>query len=391
MAELLASNAASPGHLLQLLRDGKPRTRADLSSATGLSRSTVRTRLDMLMHAGLVSEADTGVSTGGRPADLFVFNTRARVVLTAEVGATHAIIAVNDLTGATLAVHKLSLDISAGPDTVLTTLVEQWHALLAQLATPASQVAGVGIGLPGPVEHATGRPTNPPIMPGWNGYNVPARVQADFDVPVLVDNEVNLMALGEHNTAYPDTDHLILVKIATGIGAGLISNYRLHRGTAGAAGDIGHIRVHNSPDVPCRCGNTGCLEAIAGGSAIAALLRDKGLHVDTNAEIVDVVRGGDIVAGQVLREAGRSIGEVLAACVNMFNPALIVVSGSLAQAGELLLAGIRESIYRRSLPLATENLRIVHSQTGDQAGVIGAAVMVIQEILNPSAVDRQLA
>ncbi|MEV4125723.1 ROK family transcriptional regulator [Nocardia sp. NPDC049707] len=391
MAEALATNAASPGHLLQLLRDGRPRTRAELSSATGLSRSTVRTRLDMLLHAGLVAEADSGISTGGRPADLFVFNTRARVVLTTEVGATHAVVAVNDLTGAPLAVHKLSLNISDGPDTVLASLVEQWQALLAELEIPVSQVAGVGIGLPGPVEHATGRPANPPIMPGWNGFDVPGRVRADFDVPVLVDNEVNLMALGEHSTAYPGVDHLILVKIATGIGAGLISNYRLHRGTAGAAGDIGHIPGHNSPDVPCRCGNTGCLEAIAGGGAIAALLREKGLHVETNAEIVDIVRSGNVVAGQILRAAGRTIGDVLATCVNMFNPALIVISGSLAQAGELLLAGIRESIYRRSLPLATENLRIVHSQTGDQAGVIGAAVMVIQEILDPSAVDRQLA
>jgi predicted NBD/HSP70 family sugar kinase len=381
---------ASPGQLLLLLRDGKPRTRADLSTATGLSRSTVRARLDALLLAGLVSEGDSGVSTGGRPADLFVFNTRARVVLTAEVGATHAVVALNDLSGTPVSVQRLSLDIATGPEVVLTRLVQQWHDLLEESGIAPNLVAGVGIGLPGPVEHASGRPNNPPIMPGWNGYDVPARIRIDFDVPVLVDNEVNLMALGEHSAAYADMDHLILVKIATGIGAGMISNGRLHRGAVGAAGDLGHIRAHRASDTPCSCGNTGCLEAIAGGSAIAATLRSNGLDAQTNSDIVGLVRDGNVVAGQVLREAGRDIGDVLAACVNMFNPALIVISGSLAQAGELLLAGIRESIYRRSLPLATENLRIVHSKTGDQAGIIGAATMVVQQILEPSTVDRLL-
>jgi predicted NBD/HSP70 family sugar kinase len=381
---------ASPGQLLLLLRDGKPRTRADLSTATGLSRSTVRSRLDALLLAGLVSEGDSGVSTGGRPADLFVFNTRARVVLTAEVGATHAVVALNDLGGTPVAVQRLSLDIATGPEVVLTRLVQQWHDLLEESGIAPNLVAGVGIGLPGPVEHASGRPNNPPIMPGWNGYDVPARIRVDFDVPVLVDNEVNLMALGEHSTAYADMEHLIMVKIATGIGAGVISNGRLHRGAVGAAGDLGHIRAHRSSDTPCSCGNTGCLEAIAGGAAIAATLRSNGLDAQINSDVVRLVHDGNVVARQVLREAGRDIGDVLAACVNMFNPALIVISGSLAQAGELLLAGIRESIYRRSLPLATENLRIVHSKTGDQAGIIGAATMVVQQIMEPSTVDRLL-
>lgn len=350
----------------------------------------MRARLDALLLAGLVSEGESGASTGGRPADLFVFNARARVVLTAEVGATHAVVAMNDLGGTPVAVQRLSLDIAAGPEVVLSRLVQQWHDFLNESGIAPTLVAGVGIGLPGPVEHASGRPNNPPIMLGWNGHDVPARIRADFDVPVLVDNEVNVMALGEHSAADPDVDHLILVKIATGIGAGLISNGRLHRGSVGAAGDLGHIRAHRAGDVPCSCGNTGCLEAIAGGSAIAATLRASGLDAHTNSDVVRLVRDGNVVAGQVLREAGRDIGDVLAACVNMFNPTLIVISGSLAQAGELLLAGIRESIYRRSLPLATENLRIAHSKTGDQAGILGAATMVIQQVLEPSTVDRLL-
>ncbi|WP_447007704.1 ROK family protein [Saccharothrix isguenensis] len=383
--------AASPGELLRLLRDGVPRTRSELTTVTGLARSTVRARLDALLDAGLVSDGGSEASTGGRPAGRFVFNARARVVLAAEVGATHATIAVTDLTSAPLAVHRLDQDIAEGPEVVLPRLIAAWRALLAENGLESTRVAGVGIGLPGPVEHSTGRPNNPPIMPGWDGYDVPGLISAELGVPVLVDNEVNLMALGEHTTSFPEAEHLIVIKVATGIGAGFISNGLLHRGAVGAAGDLGHILAPHAGDVPCRCGNTGCLEAVASGSAIAAALRAKGVEAYTSSDVVALVRAGNLEAGQAVRQAGRNIGEVLAACVSMFNPSLIVVGGTVALAGEMLLAGVREAIYRRSLPLATGNLRIVPSQAGDDAGVLGAAAMVVQHVLSPAVVDRQLA
>ncbi|MEU4449480.1 ROK family transcriptional regulator [Actinosynnema sp. NPDC050801] len=383
--------AASAGELLRLLRDGVPRTRTELTSVTGLARSTVRARLDALLDAGLVSEGGSEASTGGRPAGRFVFNARARVVLAAEVGATHATVAVTDLTSSPLAVRRIDQDIADGPDVVLPVLVKTWRSLLAEAGLDSVRVAGAGIGLPGPVEHSTGRPNNPPIMPGWDGYDVPGRIGGELGVPVLVDNEVNLMALGEHTKCFPEADHVIVVKVATGIGSGFISNGELHRGVVGAAGDLGHILAPNAGDMPCRCGNTGCLEAVASGSAIAAALRAKGIEAHTSADVVALVRAGNLEAGQLVRQAGRTIGEVLAACVSMFNPSLIVVGGTLALAGEMLLAGVREAIYRRSLPLATENLRIVPSQVGDDAGVLGAAAMVVQHVLSPSIVDRQLA
>ncbi|MCE6996302.1 ROK family protein [Saccharothrix sp. S26] len=383
--------AASPGELLRLLRDGVPRTRSELTSVTGLARSTVRARLDALLDAGLVSDGGNEASTGGRPAGRFVFNARARVVLAADVGATHATIAVTDLTSSPLAVRRFGLDIAEGPDVVLPQLIAGWRSVLKDADLTATRVAGVGIGLPGPVEHSTGRPNNPPIMPGWDGYDVPGHIGAELGVPVLVDNEVNLMALGEHTKCFPEAEHLIVVKVATGIGSGFISNGMLHRGAVGAAGDLGHILAPNAGDVPCRCGNTGCLEAVASGSAIAAELRAKGIDARTSADVVALVRAGNLEAGQAVRQAGRAIGEVLAASVSMFNPSLIVVGGTVALAGEMLLAGVREAIYRRSLPLATENLRIVPSQAGDDAGVLGAAAMVVQYVLSPDVVDRQLA
>ncbi|QQQ79387.1 ROK family transcriptional regulator [Saccharothrix sp. 6-C] len=383
--------AASPGELLRLLRDGVPRTRSELTAVTGLARSTVRARLDALLDAGLVSDGGSEASTGGRPAGRFVFNARARVVLAAEVGATHATIAVTDLAGTPLAEGRFEQDIAEGPDVVLPRLVAAWRSLLEDADLESMRVAGVGIGLPGPVEHSTGRPNNPPIMPGWDGYDVPGRIGAEFGVPVLVDNEVNLMALGEHTKCFPEAEHLIVIKVATGIGSGFISNGMLHRGAVGAAGDLGHILAPHAGDVPCRCGNTGCLEAVASGSAIAAALRAKGVEAHTSADVVALVRAGNLEAGQAVRQAGRNIGEVLAACVSMFNPSLIVVGGTVALAGEMLLAGVREAIYRRSLPLATGNLRIVPSQAGDDAGVLGAAAMVVQHVLSPDVVDRQLA
>jgi predicted NBD/HSP70 family sugar kinase len=242
------------------------------------------------------------------------------------------------------------------------------------------------MGLPGPVEHATGRPINPPIMPGWDRYDVPQRVQIDLDVPVLVDNDVNIMALGEL-TAFPDTSDLVFVKVATGIGAGIISGGALQRGAQGTAGDVGHVRVARAGDVRCRCGNTGCLEAVAAGPALARTLREEGLPAETGQDVVDLTRAGDLTALRIVRQAGRDLGEVLATMVNLINPAVVVIGGRLSGAGEHLLAGIREVVYQRSLPLATEHLRLRASSVGDQAAVKGAVALAIGHALSPQQIE----
>ena len=187
-------------------------------------------------------------------------------------------------------------------------------------------------------------------MPGWDGYDVVSRVRESFEVPVLVDNDVNLMALGEHEMAFPDVDHLLLVKVATGIGSGLISDGRLHRGAQGSAGDLGHVLAPNGGDRQCRCGNVGCLEAVASGAAVAEILRGQGLDTHDSDDVVDLVKAGNMVAAKAVRQAGRDIGDVLAACVSMFNPSVIVIGGALAQAGEMLLAGVREVGLRPLAP-----------------------------------------
>jgi glucokinase len=304
------------------------------------------------------------------------------VVLAADVGATHLTVGLTDLSGRILGSTTASLDISEGPDRVLGAIASSGRDLLGRAGRSAADLAGTGVGLPGPVEHSTGRPNHPPIMPGWDEYDVVGHLTAEVGGPVLVDNDVNIMALGEHATAYADAQHLMFVKVATGIGAGIISDGRLHRGAQGAAGDLGHVQTPSGSDVVCRCGNTGCLEAIASAAAVAERLRAQGIEASGSADVVGLVRAGNVPATKAVRQAGREIGAVLAACVSLLNPSVIVIGGSLAQAGDNLLAGVREVVYGRSLPLATTDLRIVTSRAGANAGVIGAATMVIQHVLS---------
>jgi predicted NBD/HSP70 family sugar kinase len=280
------------------------------------------------------------------------------------------------------------MPIDQGPVPVLTWLVESFQELLGECGRGIADVCGIGVGLPGPVEHDTGTPVNPPIMPGWDRFAVPDWLSARLGAPVLVDNDVNMMALGESWAVRSQVKHMIFVKIGTGVGCGIISEGRLHRGAQGSAGDIGHIRVPSFEDVVCRCGNTGCLEAVAGGGALAARLRLAGQDTSASRDVVELVRAGNVPAIQAVRQAGREIGTVLASVVSFFNPSLIVIGGDIAEAGEHLLAGVREVVYSRSLPLATQHLGILASELGDRAGVTGAAVMVLEHVLAPEAVDQ---
>jgi glucokinase len=378
------------GDLFQLLRDGKARTRAELALTTGLARSTVASRIDALMQSGLVGPAGEASSSGGRPPSRFAFNPAARVVLAVDVGATHVNIAVSDLNGTVLADHRLGQDVADGPEAVLDRVVMEGTTLLRQAGRRTEDLAGIGIGLPGPVEHASGMPVKPPIMPGWDGFDVVRHVQRSLPVPVLVDNDVNIMALGEQASYWPEHDNFLFIKVATGVGAGIIGSGQLQRGADGTAGDLGHVRVPRGDDVLCRCGNYGCLEALASGPAVAQSLTLQGVTANDGADVLRLVAGGNLQAIQALRQAGRDLGDVLATVVNLLNPSVIVIGGSLGQAGEHLMAGVREVVYRRSLPLATAHLRIGLSKAGDQAAILGASQLVTQYVLSPAVIEATL-
>ncbi|MDP9188421.1 MAG: ROK family transcriptional regulator [Actinomycetota bacterium] len=380
--------ATGAGAVLRLIRDGDAVTRADLARATGLARSTVAQRVDALLAHSLVYETGGNPSTGGRPPSILAFNDGGGVILAADLGATHSRVGVTDLAGEPLIERAADIDISLGPEAVLEWVQSRFSEMLAEAGRQATDVRGIGIGVPGPVSFSEGKPVNPPIMPGWDGFSIPGWFASRYEAPVLVDNDVNIMALGEHWTRWREIEHLLFIKIGTGIGCGIVAGGRIHRGAEGAAGDIGHIRISGNDDVVCRCGNIGCLEAVAGGGALAARLSEKGIEAANARDVVRLVRAGDPAATQAVREAGRRLGEVLASCVNFFNPRVIVIGGDLGGAHEQLLAGIREVTFMRSLPLATGALRIVPSELGDRAGVIGAAVLVIEHVLAPDVIDR---
>jgi predicted NBD/HSP70 family sugar kinase len=270
---------------------------------------------------------------------------------------------------------------------VLQAVVELSGELLATSGRELSDLLAIGVGVPGPVEHSTGMPINPPIMPGWNRFDVPGYLQNHFHVPVLVDNDVNIMAVGERNAAWSDVDDLIYVKVATGIGSGIVSSGMLQRGANGVAGDIGHIRVQNGGGVPCHCGNQDCLEAVASGPAVAAKLRALGLEAHNSEDVVRLVGSGNKEAVHAVRQAGRDVGEVLSACVSLMNPSVIVIGGSMALTGEHFIAGIREVVYSRTIPLATHHLQIVQSSSGLDAGVLGASMLAIHDAMSPQRID----
>ena len=383
------ATGGSPGQLLRLIRRGEAKTRAELAGATGLARSTVAQRVDLLIADDLVREVGEGPSTGGRPPAVLGFNPNAGIVLVADMGATHSRLAVSDLAGEPLEELSANLDIALGPEVVLDWVATGFEDLIAASDRDPGDVRGIGVGVPGPIEFAAGRAVNPPIMPGWHDYPIRDRFTETYGVPVLVDNDVNIMALGEHWVMTPPVDDFLFVKVGTGIGSGLILGGTLQRGAQGAAGDVGHV-LAGGADVLCRCGNVGCLEAAAGGAALARDLAAKGHATRNGRDVVALVREGNHDAIQAVRDAGRLIGRVLASTVNLLNPAMIMIGGDLADAGEQLLAGIREVVYQRSTALATSTLQIKTAALGDRAGITGAAAMVIENVMAPQSIDAAL-
>lgn len=387
----MAARSGKAGDILALLREGGPHTKSELAALTGQARSTISQRLAELAEAGLVGETSIQANTGGRPSAAYAFLGRSHVILAGDVGVRHAVLAVTSLSAEVLAHWSGPIDVGDGPAIVVPLMIERFGELLTEAGRAPADVAGVGIGLPGPVEIETGRLTSPPIMPGWDGFDVVGVLGGAFGCPVLVDNDANVLAIGEHATQWPDVRDFVYLKVGAGIGAGIISGGRVCRGARGAAGDIGHVYTSMADGRPCRCGNHGCVEAIAGGQAIANALAEKGLSASTPADVVVLARAGNLEATHLLREAGRAIGSVLAACIAILNPEVIVLGGEIAEIGEPVIAGVRESVYRRALPLASQHLRIVQSAPGGLTGVIGAAHLVLQTVLNPDAVETALA
>ncbi|WP_214416548.1 ROK family transcriptional regulator [Sphaerisporangium fuscum] len=365
------------GELLRLVALGQAESRAELARLSGLAPSSVSLRVEELIDAGLLQEEGSGLSTGGRRPRRLRLAPEAGLLLVADLGSHHARLGLVDLSGTPLAVVEHACDIGAGAEQTLDWLAGRLEELLAA-SGGGLPVRGVGVGIPGPVDPAGGTVISPSRMPGWNEYPVRDHLAARFGVPILVENDANLMAAGEY-LAWPGCENLMVLKAGTGIGCGIIAGGRLHRGR-GAAGDISHVRVRSDQSVICSCGHSDCLEAYASGAAMMAALAEQGIEVEHPASIAALAADGVPQATNLVRGAGRLIGEVLTALVNFFNPDAVLIGGSLS-AAEQLIAAVRGAVYERCLPLATRDLKIEVTRAGPNAAILGAGSLLLDVVL----------
>ena len=380
----------SAGHLLELIRTGRAATRSDLRRLTGLSRTAVVGRVDALVDSGLVLLGAELASTGGRPPGRLVFNADAGVVLAAAIGRSRSQLAAFDLTGRELASYSLDHAVGAGADEVMPGVAVHLRELVADCEAP---VSAVGLSLPGTVDPVRAVSIDSPVMAGWDGVELAPyldEVDAGGGAPLYVGNDADVLARSERLGHARTFDDLLVVKASTGLGLGIIAGGRVVAGHLGGAGEIGHTKVDTAHGRPCRCGDVGCLETLAGGWALVAGLVEQGHDVAHVRDVVRLALAGDATAKALLRESGRRLGEVLAVAINLLNPQAVVLGGDMAAAFDVYAAGVRESVYARASALATRDLQFHPSTFGDRAGVVGCAALAIEQVLSPEVVDARL-
>jgi glucokinase-like ROK family protein len=385
-------NTAEAEIMRALRRQGRI-SRSEISNITGWSKAKASQEIRSLVDKGYLVDIGEGASQGGRKPRLLRINDHLGYIAGIDIGATSVDVALADVTGSIL--HRTSepTDVHLRPEAVLGRCSELLLELLRVQGAVSDQILGIGVGVPGPVDFARGVLVAPPLMPEWENFPIRDFFKKVFvSAFVAVDNDVNIMALGEQRAGDGGgIDHFIFVKIGTGIGAGIISNGRIHRGSDGCAGDIGHICVDKAGPL-CACGNRGCLEAMAAGPAIVAKaleaarngtspilsqMRESNGGLIRPEDVNAACREGDQAALDIIRDSGQMIGDVLAGLVNFFNPSHIFVGGGITNFGNHLLVAIRRAVLHRSLPLATTHLSIKFSRMGADAGVMGAISLAL--------------
>lgn len=377
---------ARTGEVLALVRRGAAATVAELAELMSVARSTVSERVELLVRNGLLVRMGPSAVGRGRPSVRYAFNPAAGITLAVQLGLSGARLAVTDLSGSVLTSKTVDVDLKRGPRDVLEALFASLNDQMEQIGAGPADVRGVGLGIPANAELASIAVSDKSQTHQWDGFDFAGYVRGVLGTPAYVDRDVNLLALAEQRSSWPEAKVFACVKAGTSIACGVVIDGEVLRGTSGLAGEIAHTRVTDSM-AQCDCGNRGCLGATAGGEALVARLNHDGLKVASTRDIAHRARRGDVAAIHAVRQAGRELGEVLAGVVNLLNPEVLAVWGYLDDAGEYLLAGIRESIYTAALPEASESLTVTHASLGNDGGVRGAATAVVEQILDPTAVD----
>lgn len=375
-------------------------SRYSVADMLGFSRSKASVVVANLLEQGLLTESGLLTSSGGRRAEGLCLGQDSGILVGIDIGATSLDIALLKLDMSIICQHSEPADVRKGPNAVLARVRSIVLDLLRRAGANRDQVLATGLGVPGPVNFASGQLVNPPLMPGWDSYSIRDYLRDTLPSPIYVDNDVNLMAMGVFWQLRRKLRNFLTIKVATGVGCGIICNGELHRGASGCAGDIGHIIVDDNGR-QCTCGNRGCLEAEVGGPAIAEMAQeaaesgkspalravlDRNGHIETS-DLVKASRDGDAAASAIVSKAGQNVGVMLATIVNFFNPSHVFIGGRMSDFGPLFLASIRQQVNKRSLALSTRHLEITHAPLGSQSGMIGAGVLAMHEFLRRDGVN----
>ncbi len=382
--------------VLKEIRQDGPLSRTDLAQKLGYSRASITPMVQKLITQEVLREIGQGQSAGGRRPLLIDFNRQFGFIAGVDIGATSVDIALADFQGDILTRSAEPCDVRVGPEKLLSRVTKIIIRMLDEQEGSPDRLLAIGIGVPGPVEFSKGVLIAPPLMPSWEGYPIKGYLRTTFpSAQVAVDNDVNIMAKGEQQMgAGRGVDNFLFIKIGTGIGCGIIVQHEIYRGSDGCAGDVGHICVdYNGPI--CHCGNPGCLEFMAAGPAIASAgikgaqagksvflarrLEENGGTL-TAIDVGDAAAAGDRLANEIIRDSGQKIGGVLAGLVNFFNPRFIFIGGGVSNIGLQFLSSIRRSTLRRATALSTRKLKIEYSRLGEDAGVVGAIWLALDQV-----------
>lgn len=376
-------------------------SRVEISRQLGLTRAAVSGIVNDLLAAGIILETEHLLSHSGRPAIVLEINPSRGYVIGIDFGASHINLLLADTAARILDEIEVDFDIQAGPQAGIAEADRLVREILSRANLNIEDILAIGMGVPGPIVTATGTVVAPPIMPGWDGYPIRDNLQTLWKVPVSINNDAELGALGEWAAgAGRGEQTLAYIKVGTGIGAGLLLDGQIYRGVTGSAGEIGHLTIDENGPL-CACGNHGCLEAIAGGRAIALQAQEavrnkqrtqlasiQPVESITARDVAAAARRGDLLAQQILARAGTHIGIAIAGMVNLFNPALVIIGGGVAQTGDILLEPIRQAVQRRSLPAATRVVRITTAMLGRRSSSMGAVIQALTIALHQIA-DRK--
>ncbi len=380
-------NKHSAVDLIRFAPNGISRT--DLAEQMGLTRAAVTLIVNDLLENKVILEAESRSIPSGRPPVVLEINPKRGLVAAVDMGATHLNIAIADFSSKIIGEKSLPLDIKRGPVTCMAEVNRSLHELLDEHNIKPVQLMAIGVGVPGPVITDAGVVVSPPIMPGWDGYPIRSSLEKEWGCAISLNNDAELGALGEWAYgAGRGERNLAFIKVGSGIGAGLIINQQIYGGTTGSAGEIGHITIDENGPL-CTCGNHGCLEAFAGGHAIAlqakklvesgkrTLLSSVPIENLTAQEVARSARRGDLPSQEIIMRAGTFIGIAIAGLVNLFNPGAVIIGGGVAQAGDLLTNSIRHAVRERSLRASEQGMHITSAMLGQRSSLMGATVQAV--------------